>query len=69
MPRDFETAVKELESITAQLEQGDVPLDEVATIYGRGAELIKFCRERLQAARGTIQKLEKNALSEMEDVE
>lgn len=68
-PQSFETALRELEEITARLEQGEAPLDEVAAIYERGAALIEYCRERLQAARGKIQKLEKNALTGLDDVD
>lgn len=67
-PRNFEAALQELEEITARLEQGDAPLDEVASLYERGATLAQFCRERLHSARGKIQKLEKNVLSDMDDV-
>lgn len=67
-PRSFEAALRELEEITARLEQGEAPLDEAAASYERGAALIAYCRDRLREARGKIQKLEKNALAEMDDV-
>ena len=67
-PRNFEAALRELEEITARLEQGDAPLDEAAAIYERGAMLIAYCRERLQDARGKIQKLENDSLAELDDV-
>ena len=67
-PKNFETALAELENIAARLENGDAPLDEVVKIYERGALLIDFCQERLSAARGKIQKLEKQTLVGMDDV-
>jgi len=46
----FEAAMKELESVVARLERGDVPLDESIALYERGAALRKRCEERLKAA-------------------
>ncbi len=67
-PKSFEAALRELEEITARLEQGEAPLDEIAAVYERGALLVSYCRDRLSAARGKIQKLEKQTLSDMDDV-
>ncbi|MGI9306088.1 MAG: exodeoxyribonuclease VII small subunit [Gammaproteobacteria bacterium] len=67
-PKNFEAALGELEEITARLERGETPLDEMAEIYGRGAALVEYCQSRLRAARGKIQKLEKQILSGMDDV-
>lgn len=67
-PKNFEAAIQELEDITARLEQGDAPLDEMVAVYERGVLLVEFCRQRLQAARGKIQMLEKRALTGMDDV-
>ncbi len=67
-PRSFEEALGELEKITARLEEGEVPLDDAAALYERGAALIEYCRKRLQAARGKILQLEKDALVGLDDV-
>ena len=67
-PKNFESAMQELENITARLEQGEAPLDEVVSAYERGALLIEFCRQRLQSARGKIEILEKQTLTDMDDV-
>lgn len=67
-PKNFEAAMSELEKITERLESGEAPLDEVVAAYERGAALVKYCDERLRAARGKIQKLEEDALTGMDDV-
>lgn len=67
-PPSFESALRELEKITLQLEQGEVPLEEVAALYERGTTLVEYCRQRLAAVRGKIQKLEKQNLVSIDDV-
>lgn len=46
----FEEALRELETIVRQLEQGDVELEQSIEIYERGAALKKHCQARLDAA-------------------
>jgi exodeoxyribonuclease VII small subunit len=53
----FEEAQKELEEIVHRLESGEAPLDEALKLWERGEELYRFCRERLDAAEGRIEKL------------
>ncbi len=48
-PASFESALEELEQLLAKLESGAMPLEQLLTQYQRGAELLKFCRERLDA--------------------
>jgi len=40
-----------------QLERGQAPLDDAIALWERGEELYRFCRERLDAAEGTIEEL------------
>ena len=42
----------------AQLEGGQLPLDQLLTRYQRGAELLAFCRSRLEAVENQIKVLE-----------
>ena len=67
-PKNFEAALDELETIAARLEEGGAPLDEMTAMYERGAALVEYCKNRLNAARGKIQKLEKQTLGGMDDV-
>lgn len=61
-PVSFEAAQEELEQLVARLESGDMPLEQLLTQYQRGAELLKFCRDRLEAVEGQIKVLDQGAL-------
>lgn len=60
-PASFEAALQELEQLVAKLESGDLPLAQLLTQYERGAELLTFCRERLQAVQNQVQVLDQGA--------
>jgi exodeoxyribonuclease VII small subunit len=49
MPLSYEAALQELEQLAAQLESGQLPLDQLMSGYQRGAELLNFCRGKLEA--------------------
>lgn len=60
LPKDiaglsFEEALKELEAIVKQLEQGQVKLDEAITAYERGALLKKHCEQKLAEAKMKVE--------------
>ncbi len=57
-PANFEVALDEMESLLDRLESGAMPLEQLLTQYQRGAELLKFCRERLQAVEAQIKVLD-----------
>ncbi|MGO4916763.1 exodeoxyribonuclease VII small subunit [Pseudogemmobacter sp. W21_MBD1_M6] len=46
----FEQAMAELERVVAQLENGDVPLEQSITLYERGAALKARCEAKLKEA-------------------
>jgi exodeoxyribonuclease VII small subunit len=46
----FEQAYKELETIVAQLEQGDLPLEQSLALHARGQKLAAFCAKTLEEA-------------------
>ncbi len=48
-PTSYEAALQELEQLAAQLESGQLPLDQLMSGYQRGAELLMFCRSKLEA--------------------
>ena len=48
-PASYESALQELEQLAAQLESGQLPLDQLMSGYQRGAELLQFCRSKLEA--------------------
>ncbi|MBA4195192.1 MAG: exodeoxyribonuclease VII small subunit [Comamonadaceae bacterium] len=57
-PASYEAALEELEQLVAQLDAGQLPLDQLLVRYQRGAFLLAFCRERLTAVENQIQVLE-----------
>ena len=56
-PEKFEEAFERLEEIVAKLESGDVALEESLDLYTEGMTLVKFCNQKLIAAREKIEKL------------
>lgn len=62
----YEAAVGELEQLVAAMEGGQLPLDRLLEGYKRGAELLGFCRERLQAVEDQVLVLEDGALKPLQ---
>ena len=62
MPESYELALQELEQLLAQLESGQLPLDQLLTHYQRGASLLTFCRVRLSAVENQIKVLDDGVL-------
>ena len=61
-PASFEAALDEMDGLLDRLETGAMPLEQLLTQYQRGAELLKFCRERLDAVEAQIKVLDQGAL-------
>ncbi|BBP05366.1 exodeoxyribonuclease 7 small subunit [Sulfuriferula plumbiphila] len=61
-PQSFETAMAELERIVADMESGQLPLEQSLAAYQRGAELLQFCQQALAAAQQQVQVLENGVL-------
>ena len=55
----FEEALERLEQIVAQIEGGQVPLEESIEKYAEGMTLLKTCRTILDSAEKKIQVLAK----------
>ncbi len=53
----FEQAYAQLEQIIAQLESGELSLDESVTLYARGQALAQHCNTLLDTAELRIQQL------------
>ena len=58
LPATYEAALQELEGLVGRLESGQLPLDQLLTGYQRGAQLLKFCRDQLEAVESQIKVLE-----------
>ncbi len=61
-PETYEQAVAELDRLVQQMEGGQLPLDQLLDGYRRGAELLAFCRTRLQAVEAQVRLLEDGQL-------
>ena len=56
-PKSFEEAIDELETILADIERGQVPLEESIGRYERGRTLVEHCQQVLDRAEKRIQEL------------
>ena len=61
-PARYEAAREELEQLVARLESGQLPLDQMLAGYQRGATLLAFCRQRLEAVQDQIKVLDEGQL-------
>jgi len=61
-PESFEDALAELDRLVEQMERGQLPLDRLLDGYRRGAELLGYCRQRLQAVEQQVKVLEDGQL-------
>ena len=59
----YTEAFEELREIVAEIEQGEISVDELSEKVKRAALLIKICKEKLTATEGDVNKI----LQELED--
>ncbi len=63
----FEDSMTELEQIVAQMEQGDISLEESLKAFERGVKLTRTCQKALQEAEQKVQiLLEKDGQQKLE---
>jgi exodeoxyribonuclease VII small subunit len=67
-PSGYEAAMVELEQIVADMEAGRLSLEDSLAAYKRGAELLTFCRSRLEDAQQQVRVLEEGVLKELGEV-
>ncbi len=60
----FESATAELEQLVADMESGKLSLEDSLVAYKRGAELLTFCRSRLDDAQQQVRVLEDGVLKD-----
>ena len=58
LPTTYEAALQELEGLISSLESGQLPLDQLLAGYQRGAQLMAFCKSKLEAVESQIKVLE-----------
>ena len=61
-PASYEAALEELERLVQVIESGQLPLDQLLSGYKRGAELLAYCRGRLEAVETQIKVLDEGTL-------
>ncbi len=61
-PATYETALEELEQLIARIESGQLPLDQMLAGDERGAQLLSFCRGKLDAVENQIKVLDEGTL-------
>lgn len=62
----FETAMADLEQLVADMESGKLSLEDSLAAYKRGAELMTFCRTRLEEAQQQVRVLEEGVLKDID---
>jgi exodeoxyribonuclease VII small subunit len=63
-PQTFEAALERVENIAAQMESGEMPLEDLVVVYEEGLRLIQFCTARLDEAEKRLQTITRNATGE-----
>lgn len=59
--KDFESALKSLEDIVAQLESGDLTLDRALELFEEGIKVSCYCSSKLEEAERKVDVLIKTA--------
>jgi len=60
----YEQAKQQLDAIVTQLEDKDLPLDDMVTLWEQGEKLAAVCEERLAGARARLEALHPVSTSE-----
>jgi exodeoxyribonuclease VII small subunit len=63
---NFEEAMKRIEKIVADLEKGELPLDESLDRFEEAVKLARACQEKLEKAEARIAKLVRTGESDFE---
>ena len=62
LPARYEDALAELDRLVQAMEGNQLPLEGLLDNYRRGAQLLAFCRDRLQAVESQVKVLEDGQL-------
>jgi exodeoxyribonuclease VII small subunit len=63
-PKDFESAIQELEKLVEEMEAGRLTLEDSLAAYKRGVALSAYCQRTLDHAEIQIQALENGVLKD-----
>lgn len=59
--QSFEQAIQRLEKIVAEMEDAELPLEQVLQKYEEGTRLVRYCGQKLNEAEKKIELLTKKA--------
>ena len=59
MSQTFENSLAELEQIVAEMENGDLPLQQALALFERGVHLSRYCQQQLNDAKRKVELLVK----------
>jgi len=62
LPENYESALEELESLVARMEEGALSLEESLAAYRRGAALVGFCQQQLEKVEQQVRVLDGETL-------
>jgi exodeoxyribonuclease VII small subunit len=63
-PKNFESALAELEKIVDSMEAGQLPLEQSIAAYKRGAQMLQYCQNALTEANQQVKVLEAGILKD-----
>lgn len=61
-PASYEAAMAELETLVASMESGELPLEASLAAYRRGAELVRYCQQKLERVEQQVRVLDGDVL-------
>jgi exodeoxyribonuclease VII small subunit len=64
-PKNFESALAELDPWVEKMDSGQLPLEESLSAYQRGTDLLKFCEGVLKDAEQKIKVLDGGELKDL----
>ena len=63
-PKEFESAIQELEKLVVEMEEGRLSLEDSLAAYKRGVSLSAYCQRSLDNAETQIKALENGVLKD-----
>lgn len=66
-PVDFEQALAALEQVVAQMESGDLALEQSLEAYQKGVQLAQICQQRLDQVEQQVQVLQGQLMQPLVD--
>ena len=54
-PKNYETAVKQLQTVIDKIEESEISLEQMMELYEQGKELIVYCEKQLNKFEEKIQ--------------